>query len=497
MYLKIYSQIACDIALNKKKTPPPPLLLSTKTNMEPPTCLFPRRFNVIEVNKYLIEQYTEWRTTYRGSPITIQFEFEFGTSDKVVRDFIEKCVPKAERYSENHVFNTSAARHPPLPLIDGSESESEDEQNASEDGQDVSEPFLDIILEDAIHFHDGNLLARIKHVRLLDVRGASISNFAFLQNMPSLETLFIDKCVGICNHLDSLASCTSLKCLHMDDISQLRDWDFLTKLVNLERLTMTNALMSDSYVLSKCKKLKYLNLSSSIVPNLEGLKSMTELEELILDFCDCINDFSGIARLPLKSLSLNHCDQIICSEYKDDECDLPGTNLWFIEKIPLVKLSIQGCYNLTGIDVCRHIPTLQYLDISECEDMSDFGVFKKLPALRILHMRDLLAENLNMLEIMPLQYLDISGCSKLRKIDFVASLPRLKTLHMSQCHKIKSIVPLTKNKTLESVVIMDCPNVENFGIAEALKKINFDTDHPELRKQLEGVSTKYSLPYIQ
>ena len=166
---------------------------------------------------------------------------------------------------------------------------------------------------------------------------------AAIVSLPFLEQLSLDGCASITD-FTPLGSCKSLRVLSFfrgyDDERGLdnRGLAAIASLPSLEELSLDFCdSITDFTVLRSCKSLKKLSAGSSKLDDggLAVIASLPCLEELFLDCCESITDFTPLrARLPLRKLyaQCTKLDDRGLAAIASLSC-LEGLTLYFCESI--------------------------------------------------------------------------------------------------------------------------------------------------------------------
>eukprot|EP01031_Cornospumella_fuschlensis_P040227 gene40227-49018_t len=247
--------------------------------------------------------------------------------------------------------------------------------------------------------------------------------------------------------------------------------------------------LSDQCVLTlsqHCKDLDHIDLSRS-----DMLYRVSDVSLMAL----------GQRAVSLRSLKLNHCDQV-------SDVGLG----WLTEGCKIIELlDLGGCSKITdaGLRVLgTHCRSLTYLDISHAKAVSDVGMAslsKGCPALKTLkcHGQFLLTDPSlatsagNGKTLQPweevigiaaisqrcpnLEVLDLSGCFRLNRAvgQFIAKLANMRSLNLRGCNQCTSVnfIHLAHGMPLlETLVLSDCGKAINHKVlqafAEKCKELN-------------------------
>ena len=178
------------------------------------------------------------------------------------------------------------------------------------------------------------------------------------------------------------------------DITSTSDFDFkfLSKLVNLKKLTI-NVDGSNDIDLSNLKKLEYLSIKwRKGIRDFENCRSLSSL---------CLIEFKEHDLLKLSNLK-SLIDVRIKSALIEN---LNGLN----ELVNLQSLNIGSCKKLTSVRAINELPKLRHLDFDTCPNVKDYEYITSLPGL---------------------QSLRLINCGKVESIKFIEGCPLLSELSL-------------------------------------------------------------------
>jgi Leucine-rich repeat (LRR) protein len=355
-------------------------------------------------------------------------------------------------------------------------------------------------------------IERLVALESLNVASTSVCDWSFLQrqDVPRLQLLHLPAHIphdflhgAACHaarllvHLDlrgcrlfvvpDLRHCVALRELLLD-INDLTSDGIrtLADLPVLERLGLSNAVVTDVHALAGCPALRQLNLSyAGVLRDVSGLECIITLEKLNLAFCRSLTSVSNLRH----SKALR---ELVLRETNVDDAGIDGLG----SISTLTTLSLRGCARITdvsslkqsaaldtlnlsntkitaaGIKGLERIPTLQRLRVDSCKRLDSLDSLRSCPALTLLsasHTRSSVAALAN---IATLQYLllrsakqlfDVSGLSEsrsLRLLDLsntsvtdvgIAGLEHvdsLTTLLLDQCNDVTDVTRFRHSKSL-------------------------------------------------
>ncbi|XP_019743745.1 F-box/LRR-repeat protein 13 [Hippocampus comes] len=219
------------------------------------------------------------------------------------------------------------------------------------------------------------------------------------------------------------------------------------------------------------RNLQYLDISLCNKVTDKGLFTLAEspsaskLRELNVSYCSQITDAAisviGHRFTKLSHLNLSYCEQLtdVALEYlmgsSISSLDISGCNiqddgLAALEEVPLKRLIIAECINITDVgmeNLCKYLTDLEYVDVSGCLELSDQAVkafsfyCRGLLTLRVagcLKVTDMAMQCLSHGAAQYLRELDVSGCTLTdRAIRYIERLcPPLSSITMHGCNRI-------------------------------------------------------------
>ena len=304
-------------------------------------------------------------------------------------------------------------------------------------------------------------------LRVLDLRGCERLRTPDFSGCVNLRELRLEKITDISWNtvFSKLFTCT-LKTLVLRECLELKHPDFYKfqnlEILKLEKITgdSLNAILSKSLpalktlVLSECVEAQYPNFC-----NFKKLKVL-KLEKFTDNSLRAILSQNLCRSLPsLRILDLSDCDQLEDSDFSS--CYM------------LKVLNLAGCTQLrkAKFNYCFNLETL---DLSRCFQLqdSDFsGCFK----LKVLKLEKIPDASLNAILSKPppsLESLDLSWCIKLKAPDF-SKCTNLKSLYLRGCTQLKS-PKFNYCSNLETLDLEECEQLKTSDFSDCfnLKYLN-------------------------
>ncbi|XP_061533125.1 F-box and leucine-rich repeat protein 13 isoform X1 [Phycodurus eques] len=219
------------------------------------------------------------------------------------------------------------------------------------------------------------------------------------------------------------------------------------------------------------RNLHYLDISLCSKVTDKGLFTLAEspsankLRELNVSYCCQITDAAisviGHRFTRLSHLNLSYCEQLTdaaleclmgssITSLDISGCNIQDDGLAALEEVPLKKLILGECINITDVgmeNLCKYVTDLEYVDVSGCSELSDQAIkafsfyCRGLFTLRMAgcpKMTDMAMQCLSHGAAQYLRELDVSGCTLTdRAIRYIERLcPPLSSITMHGCNRI-------------------------------------------------------------
>lgn len=261
-----------------------------------------------------------------------------------------------------------------------------------------------------------DFLKRIPQLRSLGLKDGAFLDLRELETLVELEKLAIEDCDELTD-MSNVTKLLELKELLLDlpfgcaepslgELTKLQrltlkkfdSCDFLSKLVNLETLTLHNCTLSSNLNLSGLTQLRKLTCASySGDMPLNFINSLSTLEEVDLGGMVTYKDISGIFALPLlKHLDISGMEcEIDFDKVSDntslESLEIAGIKLYENVKVSggngIVDVSWDDVYLVDHINFVEHFPNLKKLDIAE-NKIKELDFLEKLTKLEELDFSD-------------------------------------------------------------------------------------------------------------
>ncbi|KAK4269169.1 hypothetical protein QN277_022361 [Acacia crassicarpa] len=205
-----------------------------------------------------------------------------------------------------------------------------------------------------------------------------------------------------------------------------------------------------------------LNLKESMVETLwEGVQDLANLRRLILQKCHNLRELPDFSKAcSLESVDLSHCECL---------SDVPASLLSLHN---LISLDVRYCYNLRSLKSRIHLKSLRELEILDCKNLKEFSVSSE--ELTSLNLSKTLIEELSpsIVRCSKLRQLSIAGCTVLRSL--LELPPSLRGLSAADCTSLETVSISTfsstpQNRGHKSFSFANCVNLDVSAIEEQAK----------------------------
>jgi len=287
-----------------------------------------------------------------------------------------------------------------------------------------------------------------------------LSPFAELLNLQTFRAGFshfhLIKDIGTLKQLPHLEELQLPNCSSLDNLRSLEGLHRLKKL-SIRKLSNSH----DLKVLSELKNLRTLTLFEPNEVQEEDVSSLTQLEELSIDY-DFRRSLELLAPLKnLRTLELEGCGRL--------------ESLWGIGALSsLKKLKIASTFRLRDISGLEKLMKLRALSIRAISHVKDLSAIRTSQHLRelIIHIfneekaRAFLPENGLLVQLY------LAYCPILRCLDGIQENPHLFILYLKGLERVEEIPNIHSFKELRYLSIVDCPllkeskSFKNLSLAE-------------------------------
>ncbi|CAJ2638993.1 unnamed protein product [Trifolium pratense] len=301
-------------------------------------------------------------------------------------------------------------------------------------------------------------IGNLKLLRYLDLTMTKVKSLPdSISELYNLETLILErtdikkmpKKIGRLNHLQTLSHFVVAE-KHECDIKELD---------NLNLLQGKLCLSGLKHVINPAEAAK------------ANMKDKKHLEELIMQYSDSFEVNNNGRELDvLEALKPNsNLKKLTIENYSGDrfpnwlrDCDLPNLVSLNLKRCTLCcqlpslgqlsslkELSISHCPELERV-LPQHLPSLQTLEIYECNKLEECLCLEGSPLLKELYIRE---------------------CSKLKRAPLPQHLPSLQKLVISDCNKLEECLCLEGSPLLENVFIKNCSKLKRVPLPQHLPSL--------------------------
>lgn len=293
-----------------------------------------------------------------------------------------------------------------------------------------------------------DFLKRMPQLKRLGLLNGAFFDLSGLEALEGLEALTIEDCDELTD-MSSVTKLLTLKELSLDppyncpqpslgELTNLqrltlRRFDschFLSKLINLETLSLHNCTLSSNLDLSGLTRLRKLTCAShSGDMSLDFIKSLTALEEIDLGGMVTYKDISAVFALPqLKSLDISGMEGEINFDKISENpslqtLEIAGVQLYKNARVSggngIVDVSWDDVYLADHMDFIAHFPNLKKLNVAD-NKIKDLDFAASLVNLEDIDFSDNYVSDMHVLSSMPsLRQVNCKGnpISNLRVLD--------------------------------------------------------------------------------
>ena len=241
-------------------------------------------------------------------------------------------------------------------------------------------------------------------LKILALQGAQkLERLSGFTSLEGLEFLSLKNAHSL-QRLDGIEACTNLKGLDLSGTHHIRDFFWISIMLDLEKVNLSN---SGLQVVPDCSRLY-------------------KLEDLYLKECPNLEEFrdenAGMGE-SLRRINLWHCSKLTALP------QLTGSALTHL------NITCTNIHCVSGVQHCWH---LQYLDCA----YSSVTSFPDLSNLRSL------------------KRLNVRGCLYLTRLDNIKSLPALEELFVQDCQNLVALPDLSSSNCLMELDLRNCPLID-------------------------------------
>lgn len=280
-----------------------------------------------------------------------------------------------------------------------------------------------LTLERADSITDWGVLQSLTALEELSINSRSLKDVSFLKHLTALKKLSITDSILL--DLSPIGKLTSLTEVLLEDNTSIDDYSALSKLSNLETLTLE--LGYDKPMPSVKNWRNLTSLSVSRVDNIDFLTSLPKLQSLCISGCSS-SDYTVLSSLKnLESLKLSGI-------YGDISNPDVLSGMKNLKSLDISSVTIYG-----NVEFIFGIQGLENLNIDDCSFGLDFAAMPENTGLKTLHMNRIkLWKNIEVEYDGVFTNVYYDDVSLDAEINFVSKFPNLEELYL-QSNKLTGV----------------------------------------------------------
>ncbi|KAI9119843.1 hypothetical protein K1719_009232 [Acacia pycnantha] len=253
-----------------------------------------------------------------------------------------------------------------------------------------------------------------------------------VQDLANLRRLILRECRNL-RELPDFSKACSLESVDLSHCERLSDVHASLLSLHKIRYFHWQGYPGKSLPSNFCAELLLeLNLEESMVERLwEGVQDIANLRRLILQKCHNLRELPDFSKArSLESVDLSHCER------------LSDVHASLLSLHSLISLDLRYCYDLKSLKSRYHLKSLRELEIDDCKNLKEFSVSSE--ELTSLNLSETLIE-----ELSPSIWL----CSKLKELRLVDT-----KLHNVPIQELSCLT------FLEELSISNLQNIDNVSV---------------------------------
>lgn len=243
---------------------------------------------------------------------------------------------------------------------------------------------------------------------------------------------------------------------------------FITRLnkgeLNLNELGIKTVEGATKFFGKRCSEIHTLDLSNFEKIDDEDIKLISEkfnkINYLNLRGANITNEFCLKDMKSLISLEISFCQQI--------------TDFEFLKNLNGLKsLTLSGNKQITDINFLKSLENLEEINLSSCDGIEDFSPLRELDKLKKINIHNCtLIDDISFLkDLKKLTSLDISWCRQIKDFSPVGSLHGLEELNLSRSNQLQDISFLESLKNLKELNLSNCWKLKKISFLNGLQKL--------------------------
>jgi hypothetical protein len=176
--------------------------------------------------------------------------------------------------------------------------------------------------------------------------------------------------------IENLEHLSQLKHLTLAGCFGIQSYDVLSKLKQLESLSLRFSSLHTLPDLSALTNLKHLDLSYTYIESLASIEALTKLESIDVTECRSLTSLKPLSNMEqLQKVSIEGCRSIV---------SLEGLEHWLPQQ---TTLSLRRCTRLQDIQLLAQCLDMEHLDLAYTKELNDTRPLLHLHALESLDLR--------------------------------------------------------------------------------------------------------------
>ena len=274
--------------------------------------------------------------------------------------------------------------------------------------------------------------------------------------------------------------------LNLTRCTGIRNFDEFSKLRKLEKLDYSFYQGADLEPLRKLTALKELILYKAVgLKNLEALDSFPNLSKLSIRWSSP-PDLSPLSRsIKLRWLDLSRLGMTDLA-FLAPLAQLEHLNLYWCEDLSnieqltalsnLDELVLSRCKKLKSVTVLAGLKELKALYLSGCTEIGDLNPLRTLSKISTLSIAALPLESLAPLaHLSKLSALDVAYCTKIKDLELVANFTELEKLNLDACSQFQDVRPLAGLTKLTNLNLSSLQHATGFEALSNLENLEYVT----------------------
>lgn len=328
--------------------------------------------------------------------------------------------------------------------------------------RDPAMEYLD--LTDCSNLTDFSAISNLHKLKGLKLGNTAFDDLNIISQLGDLEFLDV-RCTQITGNLNALADLTNLKKLVLWGNINLRGIKAISRLKKLRFVDLELTSVEDPTPLAELNNLTVLFIDYTKIKDLAFLDNLRDLKALSAEFLmgeiekSQVENFSMISRL--RKLVYLNISSMFLKSFKD------------LSNLTRVKEFVAKGNRVIDLEGTENMQEMRVFDCGSnpFENVQSLAIFKKAAKIRIPTVQ---VEDLSSLrDLNELAEVNISENRLVKDLSFLYGKHNLEELYISKCDKIKDLSPIVdcadKMRILD---IVGCFGINNLGPIKYLTKMN-------------------------